>query len=224
MDIAHLSRVNRTDILLRYHAAMLAELGPSHWWPGDSPLEIALGAILTQNTNWRNVEKAVANLRQADVLDATRLHAMPEEQLAELLRPAGFFRVKARRLRHFLLFLEREHKLSMDSMAQENMADLRTKLLAISGIGPETADSILLYALGKPSFVVDAYTYRIFSRHGLIPEDITPEELRNFFMDALPHDVSLFNEFHALLVRVGKTWCAKKSGKCASCPLGGFLP
>jgi endonuclease-3 related protein len=215
--------MKRETLLLRYYHAMLAELGPSRWWPGRTPFEIALGAILTQNTAWTNVEKAMHNLRQSGLLDAQALFRLTDEELAAFIRPAGVFRVKAARVRNFLRFLQRTCDLDMDGLRKETVEKLRPMLLDVSGIGPETADSILLYGLGLPSFVVDAYTRRILSRHGLVPGDIGYEDLREFFMNALPKDVVLFNEFHALVVRTGKGWCAKKAGKCPQCPLAVFL-
>lgn len=215
--------MKREALLLGVHDAMLAGLGPSHWWPGETPFEIALGAILTQNTAWTNVEKALHNLRSENLLHLPALYELPEQVLAELIRPAGFFRIKARRIRNFLHFLHETCDLDMEELRSRDMSTLRARLLDISGIGPETADSILLYALDFPSFVVDAYTRRILNRHGLVPEDIGYEELRDYFMDVLPADTPLFNEFHALLVRVGKTWCAKKTPRCAGCPLAPFL-
>jgi endonuclease-3 related protein len=169
------------------------------------------------------VEKAIGNLRESGLLDPAALWRLRETELAELIRPAGFFRVKAARVGNFLRFLRRTCDLDLESLRGETVEKLRPALLEVSGIGPETADSILLYALGLPSFVVDAYTRRILSRHGLVPEDIEYEELREFFMDVLPAEQALYNEFHALIVRTGKTWCVKKEGKCPQCPLSGFL-
>ncbi|ADU62530.1 MAG: endonuclease III domain-containing protein [Pseudodesulfovibrio sp.] len=205
-----------------YHA-MLATLGPSRWWPGDTPFEIAVGAILTQNTNWRNVEKAIANLKARDLLSARAMHALDTGELAELIRPAGYYNIKAARLRNFLNFLNDEAGFEIESLKTQGMDELRSKVLSINGVGPETADSILLYALEMPTFVVDAYTYRMMDRHGLAHEGIDYHGLRSIFMDALPEDVSLYNEFHALIVRVGKDWCRKKAGLCATCPLQPFL-
>lgn len=216
--------MKRQARLMAMYEAMLAALGPSQWWPGQTPFEIALGAILTQNTNWPNVEKALANLRDRDLLDARALHALPETELADLIRPSGSFRVKARRVRNFLEFLDTTCGLDLDHLKTQDPIALREALLGVSGIGPETADSILLYALGHPSFVVDAYTKRILGRHMLVPEDVGHAELRDFFMDVLPPDPRLFNEFHALIVRTAKTWCAKKEGRCPDCPLAEFLP
>lgn len=216
--------MDRQDLLLAYYGTMLDALGPSKWWPGQTPIEIALGAILTQNTNWSNVEKAMANLRDRDLLDARALAALPEAELAELIRPSGSYRVKAKRVRNFLAFLDDRADLDLERLKAQDTASLREDLLGVSGIGPETADSILLYALDHPSFVVDAYTRRILNRHMLVPEDIGYAELRAFFMDVLPPDTRLFNEFHALVVRTAKTWCAKKRGHCDDCPLAVFLP
>jgi endonuclease-3 related protein len=215
--------MRRRTLLLDYYAAMSEALGPSRWWPGETPFEIALGAILTQNTSWSNVEKAIGNLREAGLLDARAMHKTPVAQLETLIRPAGFFRVKAVRIRNFLNFLTEACDLDLERLRGEESGPLRQTLLEVSGIGPETADSILLYALGHPTFVVDAYTRRILHRHALVPADIGYEELREIFMDALPTDAALFNEYHALIVRTGKTWCASKAGKCQACPLSRFL-
>jgi endonuclease-3 related protein len=223
MDPARFSDMNREATLRDYYQAMLDALGPSRWWPGQSPFEIALGAILTQNTAWTNVEKAMHALRESGLLDPRALARLTDEELATFIRPAGAYRVKAARVRNFLHFLHRTCDLDMDGLRGETVETLRPALLEVSGIGPETADSILLYALGLPSFVVDAYTRRIMNRHGLVPEDIAYGELREFFMDVLPPDPALYNEYHALIVRTGKNWCAKRQGKCASCPLAAFL-
>ncbi|MCM0754328.1 endonuclease III domain-containing protein [Desulfovibrio aminophilus] len=203
---------------------MLAALGPSNWWPGETPFEVAVGAILTQNTNWVNVEKAIANLKNEGALEPKALSRLSQERLEECLRPAGYFRLKAVRLRNFLDFLKREAGLSMEALAQREHAGLRERLLTVKGIGPETADSILLYALNAPVFVVDAYTQRIFSRHGLIPEESCYHDIQALFMDALPRDVALYNEYHALIVRTAKQWCVKKTPRCeGGCPLASFL-
>ncbi len=194
-------------------------LGPSHWWPGETPFEVAVGAILTQNTNWSNVQKAIHRLREQDLLQPEKMWSISEEELSQLIKPAGYFRLKSRRLKNFLSFLHAECDFYLQELGNMDMDALRPKLLEIKGIGPETADSILLYALGKPSFVVDAYTKRILNRHFLVHEDIDYHELRDFFMDRLPADASLFNEYHALLVRTGNSWCRKKNPVCNECPL-----
>jgi endonuclease-3 related protein len=199
-----------------YHA-----FGPQHWWPGDSPFEIAVGAILTQNTNWVNVEKAVENLKRKMVLNATSIHELKTEKLASFIKPAGYFNVKAKRLKAFIHFLMNDYHGSMKRMKNENMDTLRSKLLHIHGIGPETADSILLYALDKPVFVIDAYTKRVLSRHSVINHDESYERIQDLFHETLKRDTELFNEYHALFVRLGKTYCRKKP-LCDGCPLEGM--
>ena len=218
------AEMKRQGLFLEMYAAMLEVLGPSGWWPAETPFEMAVGAILTQNTNWDNVEKAIGNLRAADVLAPRRLYELPEADLAELLRPAGYFRRKAARLRNLLALVVEELSGDIANLAGRDMEEARARLLAVRGVGPETADSILLYGLGYPSFVVDAYTARICSRHGLVPEEVEYGELRELFMDALPEDVVVYKELHALFVRVGNGWCRPRAPKCASCPLARFLP
>lgn len=195
--------------------------GPQHWWPGETPFEIIVGAILTQNTNWKNVEKAINNLKKANVLTPKALFELPYSYLKELIRPAGFFNIKAKRLKNFLKFLFEEYEGSLEKMFKEDVEKIRQKLLKIPGIGPETADSILLYAGKKPTFVVDSYTKRILSRHNLIPEEYDYEEIRAFFINHLPEDEALFNEYHALFVALGKNYCRPKP-ICKKCPLKNF--
>ncbi len=214
---------SRKNHLLQMYGYMLDSLGPSKWWPGGGPFEVCVGAILTQNTNWTNVEKAILNLKERSLLYPEALFRLQEEQLAELIRPAGYFRIKSKRIKNFILFLKNEAAFDLDFLAGQEISELRSKLLSVKGIGPETADSILLDALKKPSFVVDTYTARICNRHSLVEEDIGYEQLRNYFQDVLPSDVNLFNEFHALLVRVGKHWCKKNSALCGDCPLYSLL-
>ncbi|RJQ43731.1 MAG: endonuclease III domain-containing protein [Nitrospiraceae bacterium] len=209
------------EILSDIYNTLFKSFGPQHWWPGETPFEVAVGAILTQNTNWGNVEKAIDNLKREKVLTAKALHEMPHEKLASLIRPAGYFNVKAKRLSEFLSFLITHYKGSMSNMIKKDTATLRHGLLNVKGIGPETADSILLYALEKPVFVIDAYTKRVLSRHKIIPEDSTYHEMQELFHNNLPMDVSLFNEYHALFVMVGKHYCKPKP-RCAECPLKGI--
>ncbi len=208
---------------MHFYDTLLASLGPSRWWPGETPFEICVGAVLTQNTNWSNVQKAINNLTQQDLLDPEKMASLDEKVLAELIRPSGYFRIKARRLKNLLEFLRRECAYDLSALSGQDMHHLRNKLLQVKGIGPETADSILLYALEKPSFVVDAYTSRILNRHFLVHEDIDYHELRDFFMDRLPQDVAMYNQYHALLVRTGKEWCRKKNPLCDRCPLGSYF-
>jgi endonuclease-3 related protein len=214
----------RGETIRALYAALSGALGPSRWWPGETPFEVAVGAILTQNTNWRNVERAIDALKQAGAMTEQGLRALPAATLEELIRPAGYFRIKTRRLTDFLDFLERESGLDILALRDCALHDLRPKLLAVRGIGPETADSILCYALEKSVFVVDAYTMRMFGRHGLIPEATDYHEVQDIAMSALPDDVADLNEFHALIVRAAKEWCRKSKPLCASCPARHLLP
>jgi endonuclease III related protein len=204
--------------LMEIFRLLLERHGPRHWWPAETPFEVCVGAILTQNTNWGNVEKAIANLKGEGLLSPEALHEVGEERLAQVIRPAGFFNVKSARLKGFVEWLRERHGGSLERMFAGDWRELRKELLAVHGIGPETGDSILLYAGQKPTFVVDAYTKRIFSRLGLIDPSASYEEVRAFFMERLPADVSLFNEFHALIVEHAKTCCRTKP-RCAGCPL-----
>lgn len=196
--------------------------GPQRWWPADSPFEVIVGAILTQNTNWSNVERAIKNLKKAKVLEAKKLYKLPHSKLAGLIRPAGYFNIKAGRLKEFLRFFFQNYQGDLKNMRKKKSAVLREELLAVKGIGPETADSILLYALNRPIFVVDAYTRRILFRHSLIEEDASYSQIQNLFMKSVQNDVELFNEYHALLVRLGKDFCLKSKPKCSICPLINF--
>jgi endonuclease III related protein len=210
--------------LLAIYERLHSSLGPSGWWPGETALEVIVGAILTQNTSWHNVEKALARLKEEEALSVERLTGIGEEQLAEWIRPAGYYRIKARRLKNFFRFLQEDYHGQIGALGEQPLEKVRDQLLGIRGIGPETADSILLYALGKPTFVVDTYTHRLFSRHRMVPEESDYESLRSFFMEALPEETPLFNEFHALIVRTGKTYCKKKAPLCGDCPLGDLEP
>ncbi len=208
-------------ILLDIYDTLYKSFGPQHWWPGETPFEVAVGAILTQNTNWGNVEKAIGNLKQQKALRAKHLYDMPHERLAALIRPAGYFNVKTKRLKEFLSFLLNHYRGSIARMKDEDIHSLRHSLLNVKGIGPETADSIILYALEKPVFVIDAYTKRVLVRHKLAPEQATYHELQELFHHNLPTDVQLFNEYHALFVMVGKHYCKPKP-RCRECPLEGM--
>jgi len=200
---------------------LYASFGPQHWWPGKTPFEVAVGAILTQNTNWSNVEKAIANLKSDKVLNPKALHDMSHARLASLIRPAGYFNIKAKRLKNFISFLINKYHGSMSRMAKEDLGSIRTKLLSVNGIGPETADSIILYALEKPVFVVDAYTKRVLSRHNILAHDASYDTFQGFFHSKLRKDISLFNEYHALFVRLAKENCRTKP-ICAGCPIEGM--
>jgi endonuclease-3 related protein len=200
------------------YQVMLEALGPQGWWPGRTRFEVIVGAILTQNTSWGNVARAVENLRRAGALTPQALAMIPPARLARLIRSSGYYNVKVGRVKRFLGFLQERYGLNVSRMLARRPSSLRQELLAVPGIGPETADSILLYAGGVPIFVVDAYTRRILSRHGLIAPDASYDEMQALFMGALPPDAALYNEYHALLVAVGKAYC-RPVPRCAGCPL-----
>lgn len=207
-----------------YYRRLRRHFGHQQWWPGDTPFEVCVGAILTQNTAWTNVEKAIANLKRAGKLTPHALHRLRQPELARLIRPSGYFNIKARRLKAFIEFLFAEYGGSVARMADEPLATLRPKLLAVSGIGPETTDSILLYALDKPIFVVDAYTKRVLARHDLIKPTATYHEIQELFHRALGTvSRELFNDFHAQFVAVGKTYCKSRVALCDGCPLRPLL-
>ena len=212
------------NLIVSYYGALSDHLGPQNWWPARTPFEVIVGAILTQNTSWTNVERASANRRRERLLTPLALERVPFARLERLIRSSGYFRQKAKKLKAFVRFLRSEYSGSLARMFRTPASGLREKLLAVHGIGPETADSILLYAGKKDVFVVDTYTKRIFLRHGLVPEGVSYEELRSTIEAALPRDVSRYNEFHALLVHVGKTWCRPREPRCGECPLHRFLP
>lgn len=212
-----MTRESLTEIYeLLYNA-----FGPQNWWPGETPFEIIAGAILAQNTNWTNVEKAIANLKSAERLSPQGLRDIDIARLAEIIRPAGYYNLKSRRLKNFVDWLCDDYEGDVENLRSVDTDRLRAELLSIKGVGRETADSILLYALDRPIFVVDAYTARIAIRHGLIEPDAGYEQLRELFESNLPEDVPFFNEYHALLVRVGKEFCKPKA-RCPGCPLEGL--
>lgn len=205
--------------VLRMYRLLYRHFGPQRWWPARTPFEVSVGAILTQNTSWANVEKSLRCLRQRRLLDPRRMAAVSSGKLAALIRSCGYYRVKARRLKHFLAFLGPDCGTGLRALAGQRAPAVRRNLLSVNGIGPETADVILLYALNKPVFVVDAYARRIFSRHGVVPADAPYELIREVCMRGLPRAVKLFNEYHALLVRLGKEHCRKHNPRCERCPL-----
>jgi endonuclease III related protein len=196
--------------------------GNLHWWPGDSPFEVIVGAILTQNTAWKNVEAAIGYLKARDLLHPERLLQLADLDLAELIRPVGYYRLKTKRLKAFLNFLIQSYQGDLDAMLAEDPWILRTKLLSVHGIGEETADSILLYAGGKPTFVIDTYTRRILQRHDIIGDNTCYADIQTLFMTNLPPNASLYNQYHALLVNTGKQFCRKKTPQCSLCPLQSF--
>ncbi len=212
------------DILQKYYAKMLEELGPQRWWPARTRLEVILGAILTQNTAWHNAALAIHRLRHAGLLDLARLRKATLAELQDSIRPAGFFQQKARTIRAFLDWLFASHAGSLRACFAMPADRLRRELSSLKGIGPETADAILLYAAKQPFFVADAYTRRILARHELISPSAHYAEAQEYLHRQLPADAALFNEYHALLVEVGKRNCRRGAPSCDDCPLKEFLP
>lgn len=212
------------SVLSAYFEALFAAHGPQHWWPGRSRFEVIVGAILTQNTSWKNVERAIANLRAQKLLSPQAVREVPSARLAACIRPSGYFRQKTKTLKIFAAFLFAKHGGSLDRLFATPTKPLREQLLRLCGIGPETADSILLYAGKHPVFVIDAYARRILERHDLAHPKATYEQLRSAFESALPRYHQLFNEFHALIVHTGKHFCRKTNPACLACPLAEFLP
>jgi endonuclease-3 related protein len=218
-----------SEPLVRAYELMRQHYGHLHWWPGETPFEVCVGAILTQNTSWKNVERAIGNLKAAAVLEPRRMYALPEARLAGLIHPSGYHNVKARRLRAFLAVLMERCGGELSRLFAGTLAEARERLLAINGIGPETADSMLLYAGGHASFVIDAYTKRIFSRHGWCAATVDYAVLKARCEGALRRGEGAglrdyWQDYHAQLVNVGKDFCRKSSPDCASCPLRPLLP
>ncbi len=204
------------NFLVEVYDELFKAFGPQHWWPGDTPLEIAIGAILTQNTNWKNVEKAIDNLKKRNLIDVDGLLSLNDSELSSLIKPSGFFNVKTKRLKSFLKFLKEVG--GLEKLRKKDVSVLRELLLSVPGVGKETADSIILYALEKPVFVVDAYTRRFLKRHGILDGNEEYDEIRELFEQSLPRDVQIYKEYHALIVKLGKVYCRSKP-ICEGCPL-----
>jgi endonuclease-3 related protein len=209
--------------LLDVYDRLYAAYGPQHWWPGDSAFEVIVGAILTQSAAWTNVEKALNNLKVAGALSPEAIDELPQGELARLVRPSGYYNAKARKLKAFVTLLDRGYGGDFETMLTAPTEELREALLSTHGLGPETADSILLYAAGRPVFVIDAYTRRTFSRLGFAPERDTYDGWQGLFVESLPLSAPLFNEYHALIVRLGKGAC-RKQPLCRDCPLSSICP
>jgi len=216
------SGMAQQNIFLEIYTTLYNHYGPQNWWPAESPLEMVVGAILTQNTSWKNVAKAITCLKAVNLMTIESLSGSSNEELAGCIRSAGYYNLKAKRLRNLLNMLCQEFEGSLQRLLEEELCSCREKLLQVNGIGEETADSILLYACGHPIFVVDTYTHRVFSRHNLLEEECTYGDIQERFMDNLPEDAQLFNEYHALIVRVAKEYCKKTNPLCSDCPLQGM--
>ena len=209
---------NTSNRLLAVYRSLYNTYGPQGWWPAKTPFEVIAGAILTQNTAWTNVEKAIYNLKKAGSLSAKKIKDMGAKPLSRLIKPAGYYNMKAKRLKNFVSFLYAGYGGSVKNLSSENSGKLRKILLGVNGVGPETCDSIMLYALGKPVFVVDAYTKRVFSRHGFFKESSDYHQVQKYFMNNLPRSKKLYSEYHALIVRLAKDFCRIKPD-CKHCPL-----
>jgi len=203
------------------YSRLFKAFGPQYWWPGDTAFEVIIGAILTQNAAWSNVEKAIVNLKKENVLSLQKMGKMKVKALGRLIKPSGFYNIKARRLKNMLFFLNKKGN-SIRALRRKDARSLRNRLLEINGIGRETADSILLYALDKPVFVIDAYTKRILSRHRIIKADIEYDALQRIFMNNFSKNQKYYSEYHALFVAVGKNFCRARKPLCAGCPLEGI--
>jgi endonuclease-3 related protein len=211
--------MTNSERIRKFYQALHKKFGPQGWWPGETALECILGAVLTQSTSWKNVEKAIDNLKRENLISIERLNLINADELALLIRPSGYYNQKAIKIKNFISFLVDEFSGSLELMFATEKSQLRKKLLSIKGVGPETADSIMLYAGGMPVFVVDAYTWRVLYRHGLVPEVTSYDEIQEVFTDSLTEDAGMFNEYHALLVRLAKDHCRKNNPVCAGCPL-----
>lgn len=203
---------------MEMYQCLINHFGPQDWWPAETPLEVMIGAILTQNTSWMNVEKAISNLRNKGLMSLDRLVSLETAELAEEIRPAGYYNIKAKRLKNLLNYIADQHDGNLAHLFDQETDAIREGLLSVNGVGNETADSIVLYAAHRPIFVVDAYTHRILRRHYMAPEEADYHELQSLFMDHLPEETALYNEFHALIVLTGKNYC-RKSPLCPECPL-----
>jgi endonuclease-3 related protein len=210
--------------LRTYYDTLFAAHGPQHWWPARTPFEVIVGAILTQNTSWANVEPCMESLRREKLLTVRAIEAVPSAHLAGLIRSSGYFRQKAKKLKAFVGFLRDAYQGSLSKMFRAPTPALREQLLAVHGIGPETADAILLYAGNHAVFVVDAYTRRMLERHGLTETEQRYEDIRQLFERSLPPDAALYNEFHALIVHTGKHYCRARNPRCDECALNFLLP
>jgi endonuclease-3 related protein len=210
-------------LLMEMFERLYGYFGPLNWWPAETELEVMVGAVLTQNTSWNNVKKAIDNLKKSEILSFKGLLSINRDDLAREIRPAGYYNIKTARLKNLVNYLAEHFQGDLSLVSKKRTEVLREDLLSVKGIGPETADSILLYAFKRPVFVVDAYTHRILSRHGVFEEETSYIELQDFFRDHLPEEEPLFNEFHALIVMAGKNFC-RKTPICDQCPLEKWGP
>jgi endonuclease-3 related protein len=211
----------RNNLFIEMYECLYAHYGPQNWWPGETSFEVMVGAVLTQNTSWSNVVKATDALKEQGLLDFASLYSASQGEIAACIKSSGYFNVKARRLHNLLQMIVDCYDGDIGNLLHDAAWSARANLLSVKGVGPETADAILLYAGKHPLFVIDAYTHRVFSRHGLVPEECDYYEMQELFTAKLPEDAQLYNEYHALIVRVGKEFCKKTTPLCEQCPLKG---
>lgn len=214
--------MSQNNLYHEVYQRLYGHFGPQGWWPGETPFEIIVGAVLTQNTNWGNVAKAISNLKERDVLSYEAFRLLSVDEIAVLIRPSGYYNLKAQRLRNLLDMIGERYDDDLQLFLGDSHDAARENLLSVKGVGPETADSILLYACGHPAFVIDMYTHRVFSRHQLVDEETDYESMQYLFTSKLPEDVQLFNEYHALIVKAASTYCKKNNPLCEQCPLQGI--
>jgi endonuclease-3 related protein len=207
------------NTLMAIYDKMYAAFGPQYWWPAEDDFEVMVGAILTQSVSWKNVETAISNLKTENLLSVKAILSVENDKLAGLIKSTMYFNQKAIKLKNLCEHIQLNYNGNIYGLLEKDIYQMRKELLSIKGIGPETADSIILYAARKPIFVVDAYTRRIFTRMGLLPDGVKYQEMQDFFMQNLPLGVKLFNEYHALIVRLGKDFCKKKKPLCTKCPI-----
>ena len=212
----------QNNIFTEAYQLLYDHFGPQNWWPGETAFEVMVGAVLTQNTNWKNVVKALNNLKEAALLDYSSLSLLAAEEIAGFIRPSGYYNLKAQRLKNLLNMIAKQYEDDLEIFFADNLNTARENLLAVKGVGPETADSILLYACDAPVFVIDTYTHRVFSRHNMVEEESDYQTMQESFMESLPEDVQLYNEYHALIVRVAGAYCKKTKPLCEQCPLQGL--
>ncbi len=205
--------------LMHIYDRMLEHFGPRGWWPGETVFEVCVGAILTQSVSWKNVTKAIDNLKKAGLLELEAMYRASDEEIEQCIIPTMYYRMKTKKLKAFVNHVMEKYNGDLDKMFSKDTDSLRTELLGIYGIGPETADSIILYAAEKPVFVVDAYTRRIFSRLGIFEENVTYDQMQKYFMSRISPEAPLYNEYHALVTGIGNRFCSNKRPKCRECPL-----
>jgi len=215
--------MEKKNFVRKAYRILLKELGPQNWWPAQTKWEVVIGVILTQNTNWKNVERAIENLNSKGLIDIEKLANASLKDISEAIRPSGYYNQKAKKLKHISTYIKEKYNGNLENFYDKSLEGLRCELISIWGIGKESADSIILYSAEKPIFVVDTYTLRILKRHNVIDENTGYDEVQSLFMESLDKDVNVYNEYHALLVNIGKNYCTKNKPNCELCVLNKLL-